>query len=68
MEATYDIVQEHLREGLENLKKECRDATRTQEALIRSDMDQIINSQTFLETKLQGIDKQYVHTMSQINM
>ncbi|XP_056597287.1 protein Niban 1 [Triplophysa dalaica] len=55
VEATYDIVQEHLREGLENLKKECRDATRQQEALIRSDMDQIINSQTFLETKLQAL-------------
>ncbi|KAI7809888.1 putative protein Niban-like, partial [Triplophysa rosa] len=55
VEATYDIVQEQLREGLENLKKECRDATRQQEALIRSDMDQIINSQTFLETKLQAL-------------
>lgn len=55
VKATYEIVQEQLREGLESLKNECRDATRQQEALIRSDMDQIINSQTFLETKLQAL-------------
>lgn len=55
MEATYELVHEQLREGLESLKNECREATKQQEALIRSDMDQIINSQTFLETKLQGI-------------
>ncbi|XP_073732457.1 protein Niban 1 [Misgurnus anguillicaudatus] len=55
VKATYEIVQEQLREGLESLKTECRDATRQQEALIRSDMDQIINSQTFLETKLQAL-------------
>lgn len=55
VEATYDIVQEQLRDGLESLKTECRDATRQQEALIRSDMDQIMNSQIFLETKLQAL-------------
>ncbi|XP_051555815.1 protein Niban 1-like isoform X2 [Myxocyprinus asiaticus] len=54
VEATYELVQEQLREGLESLKNECRDATKQQEALIRSDMDQIINSQTFLEMKLQA--------------
>uniref|UniRef100_A0A673GM20 Protein Niban-like n=1 Tax=Sinocyclocheilus rhinocerous TaxID=307959 RepID=A0A673GM20_9TELE len=53
VEATYELVHEQLREGLESLKNECREATKQQEALIRSDMDQIINSQTFLETKLQ---------------
>ncbi|KAK7159012.1 hypothetical protein R3I94_005372 [Phoxinus phoxinus] len=53
VETTYELVHEQLREGLESLKNECRDATKLQEALIRSDMDQIINSQTFLETKLQ---------------
>lgn len=57
MEATYELVHEQLREGLESLKNECRDATKQQEALIRSDMDQIINSQTFLETKLQGMGR-----------
>ncbi|KAK7162896.1 hypothetical protein R3I93_007061 [Phoxinus phoxinus] len=53
VETTYELVHEQLREGLESLKNECRDATKLQEAIIRSDMDQIINSQTFLETKLQ---------------
>jgi len=60
VEATYELVHEQLREGLESLKNECRDATKQQEALIRSDMDQIINSQTFLETKLQGMDRQSI--------
>ncbi|XP_051554492.1 protein Niban 1-like [Myxocyprinus asiaticus] len=55
VEATYELVQEQLLEGLESLKNECRDTTKQQEALIRSDMDQIINSQTFLETKLQAL-------------
>ncbi|XP_056100660.1 protein Niban 1 [Rhinichthys klamathensis goyatoka] len=55
VEATYELVHEQLREGLESLKNECRDTTKQQEALIRSDMDQIINSQTFLETKLQAL-------------
>ncbi|XP_051989482.1 protein Niban 1-like [Xyrauchen texanus] len=55
VEATYELVQEQLREGLESLKNECRDATKQQEALIRSDMDQITNSQTFLEMKLQAL-------------
>ncbi|XP_051983632.1 protein Niban 1-like isoform X2 [Xyrauchen texanus] len=55
VETTYELVQEQLREGLESLKNECRDTTKQQEALIRSDMDQIINSQTFLETKLQAL-------------
>ncbi|XP_073704764.1 protein Niban 1-like [Garra rufa] len=55
VEATYELVHEQLREGLESLKNECREASKQQEALIRSDMDQIVNSQTFLETKLQGL-------------
>uniref|UniRef100_A0A672MPP6 Protein Niban-like n=1 Tax=Sinocyclocheilus grahami TaxID=75366 RepID=A0A672MPP6_SINGR len=55
VEATYELVHEQMREGLESLKNECREATKQQEALIRSDMDQIINSQTFLETKLQAL-------------
>ncbi|KAK2901098.1 hypothetical protein Q8A67_009213 [Cirrhinus molitorella] len=55
VEATYELVHEQLREGLESLKNECREASKKQEALIRSDMDQIVNSQTFLETKLQGL-------------
>ncbi|XP_017581182.2 protein Niban 1 [Pygocentrus nattereri] len=55
VEATYELVQEQLREGLQSLKDECREAAKQQEALIRSDMDQIVNSRTFLETKLQGL-------------
>ncbi|KAG9264772.1 protein Niban [Astyanax mexicanus] len=55
VEATYVLVQEQLREGLQSLKEECREAAKQQEALIRSDMDQIINSRTFLQTKLQGL-------------
>ncbi|XP_050991391.1 protein Niban 1 [Labeo rohita] len=55
VEATYELVHEQLREGLESLINECREASKQQEALIRSDMDQIVNSQTFLETKLQGL-------------
>ncbi|XP_026062263.1 protein Niban-like [Carassius auratus] len=55
VEAAFELVHEQLREGLESLKNECREATKQQEALIRSDMDQIINSQTFLETKLQAL-------------
>ncbi|XP_072547509.1 protein Niban 1 [Salminus brasiliensis] len=55
VEATYGLVQEQLRDGLQSLKDECREAAKQQEALIRSDMDQIINSRTFLETKLQAL-------------
>ncbi|XP_066517988.1 protein Niban 1 [Hoplias malabaricus] len=55
VDATYELVQEQLREGLQSLKQESRDAAKQQEALIRSDMDQIINSRTFLQTKLQGL-------------
>ncbi|XP_689912.4 protein Niban 1 [Danio rerio] len=55
VEATYELVHEQLREGLESLKTECINASKQQEALIRSDMDQIINSQTFVETKLQAL-------------
>lgn len=55
VEATYELVREQLREGLESLKTDCINSGKQQEALIRSDMDQIINSQTFLETKLQAL-------------
>ncbi|XP_067310020.1 protein Niban 1 [Pseudorasbora parva] len=55
VEATYELVYEQLQKGLESLKNECKDSNKQQEALIRSDMDQIVNSQTFLETKLQAL-------------
>ncbi|KAI1882920.1 hypothetical protein AGOR_G00239860 [Albula goreensis] len=53
VEAAYTLVQEQLGEGLATLREECATSARQQEALIRSDMDQIISSRTFLEGKLQ---------------
>lgn len=57
MEATYELVQEQLSEGLRRLKDECGEIAKKQETLIRSDMDQIINSSNFLKSKLQGEDQ-----------
>ncbi|CAB1332228.1 unnamed protein product [Coregonus sp. 'balchen'] len=54
VEAAYILVQERLLEGLTALKEECRTAAHQQEVLIRSDMDQILNSRTYLEGKLRG--------------
>lgn len=54
VEAAYNLVQETLMEGMAALKDECREATKQQSALMRSDMDQIINSRAFLESKLRG--------------
>ncbi|XP_035390306.1 protein Niban 1 isoform X2 [Electrophorus electricus] len=55
VEATYELVQEQLRVGLLALKEECSMAVKQKEGLIRSDMDQITSSCTFLKTKLQGL-------------
>ncbi|XP_060744115.1 protein Niban 1 [Tachysurus vachellii] len=55
VQVTYELVQEQLREGLQRLKEECREIAKQQETLIRSDMDQIINSSNFLKSKLQGL-------------
>ncbi|KAK3531213.1 hypothetical protein QTP70_015247 [Hemibagrus guttatus] len=55
VEATYELVQEQLKEGLQRLKEECSEKAKQQETLIRSDMDQIINSWNFLKSKLQGL-------------
>lgn len=54
VEATYELVQDQLNDGLQKLKEECSEIAKKQETLIRSDMDQIINSSNFLKTKLQG--------------
>ncbi|KAJ8384514.1 hypothetical protein AAFF_G00204290 [Aldrovandia affinis] len=54
MEAAYILVQEQLLKGLSALKQECRETAKQQEALIRSDMDQIITSQAFLAGKLRA--------------
>ncbi|TSN03393.1 Protein Niban [Bagarius yarrelli] len=55
VEATYELVQDQLKEGLQRLKEECSENTKHQETLMRSDMDQIINSSNFLKSKLQGL-------------
>ncbi|MCJ8740301.1 hypothetical protein PDJAM_G00057200 [Pangasius djambal] len=55
VEATYELVQEQLSEGLQRMKEECSEIVKQQETLIRSDMDQIINSSNFLKSKLQGL-------------
>ncbi|KAJ8274457.1 hypothetical protein COCON_G00090820 [Conger conger] len=55
VEAAYALVQDQLREGLVALKEECAASAKQQEALIRSDMDQIISSRAFLEGKLQAM-------------
>ena len=54
IEAAYILVQECLLEGLSVLKEECRTAACQQEVLIRSDMDLILHSRTYLEGKLRG--------------
>ncbi|KAG7321684.1 hypothetical protein KOW79_014542 [Hemibagrus wyckioides] len=55
VEATYELVQEQLKEGLQRLKEECSEKAKQQETRIRSDMDQIIDSWNFLKSKLQGL-------------
>ncbi|KAF7700256.1 protein Niban 1 [Silurus meridionalis] len=55
VEATYELVQQQLNEGLQRLKKECSEIDKQQETLIRSDLDEIINSRNFLKSKLQGL-------------
>ncbi|KAB5550562.1 hypothetical protein PHYPO_G00055120 [Pangasianodon hypophthalmus] len=55
VEATYELVQEQLSEGLQRLKDECSEIVKQQETLIRSDMDQIVDSSNFLKSKLQGL-------------
>ncbi|KAK6311271.1 hypothetical protein J4Q44_G00193260 [Coregonus suidteri] len=54
LDAAYHLVQDQLREGLKVLKEECRETARSQEALVRSDMDQIASSRAFLQAKLQA--------------
>ncbi|KAB5539678.1 hypothetical protein PHYPO_G00091770 [Pangasianodon hypophthalmus] len=54
IEATYNLVQETLMEDMAALNDECRETTKQQSALMRSDMDQIMSSQAFLESKLRA--------------
>nr|XP_046246975.1 protein Niban 1a isoform X2 [Scatophagus argus] len=54
LEAAYILVQEHLLEGLSELKEACRASARQQEVLIHSDMDQIVESRRQLEEKVRA--------------
>ncbi|TSN30222.1 Kinesin-associated protein 3 [Bagarius yarrelli] len=54
VEAVYNLVQDTLTDGMAALNDECRDATLHQSTLMRSDMDQIISSRAFLESKLRA--------------
>ncbi|MCI4389260.1 hypothetical protein PGIGA_G00095920 [Pangasianodon gigas] len=54
IEAAYNLVQETLMEDMAALNDECRETTKQQSALMRSDMDQIMSSRAFLESKLRG--------------
>ncbi|XP_054068602.1 protein Niban 1 [Rissa tridactyla] len=54
VEETYGLVQQQVSEGLSTLKEECRDFAKTLEGTIRSDMDQILNSKSFLAGKLKA--------------
>ncbi|KAK9956646.1 hypothetical protein ABG768_014365 [Culter alburnus] len=55
VEAAYFLLQEHLLERLTTLKEECKNTAKQQEALMRSDMDQITSSRAFLESKLKAV-------------
>ncbi|XP_041133578.1 protein Niban 1-like isoform X2 [Polyodon spathula] len=52
VEDAYNVVTSQVSTGLAALEEECRAATKQQEGLIRSDMDQILNSKNFLAGKL----------------
>ncbi|XP_041849579.1 protein Niban 1-like [Melanotaenia boesemani] len=54
MQATYALVSEHLTAGLETLREDCRKTASASQALIRSDLDQIMTSQHFLEQKVRA--------------
>ncbi|XP_015210547.2 protein Niban 1a [Lepisosteus oculatus] len=54
VESAYTLVQEQVAEGLNALKEECKETAKQQEARIRSDMDQIVNSKNFLAGKLKA--------------
>ncbi|KAM3620133.1 uncharacterized protein V6R79_018690 [Siganus canaliculatus] len=54
LEAAYILIQEHLFEGLSELKNDCRASVRQQEVLIHSDMDQIVECRRQLEEKVRA--------------
>ncbi|KAI4878262.1 hypothetical protein NFI96_011778 [Prochilodus magdalenae] len=54
VEAAYYLVQETLMEGMTSLKATCQEKANKQSARMRSDMDQIMSSQAFVEKKLRA--------------
>ncbi|XP_045907005.1 protein Niban 1-like [Micropterus dolomieu] len=52
--ATYTLVLEQLTASLEALREECRQAASAKQALIRSNLDQIMSSHCFLEVKVRA--------------
>ncbi|XP_035861098.1 protein Niban 1-like isoform X2 [Sander lucioperca] len=54
VQATYTLVLVQLTASLEALKEECRQTASANQALIRSNLDQIMSSQRFLEEKVKA--------------
>ncbi|XP_049889643.1 protein Niban 1-like isoform X1 [Epinephelus moara] len=54
VQATYTLVLEQLTASLETLREECRQTASSNQALIRSNLDQIISSHCFLEEKVRA--------------
>ncbi|XP_044074760.1 protein Niban 1-like [Siniperca chuatsi] len=54
VQATYTLVREQLTASLEALREECRQTASANQALIRSNLDQIMYSHCFLEEKVRA--------------
>ncbi|XP_054452805.1 protein Niban 1-like isoform X2 [Anoplopoma fimbria] len=54
VQATYTLVLEQLTASLEALREECRQTASASQAVIRSNLDQIISSHCFLEEKIKA--------------
>ncbi|XP_078417533.1 protein Niban 1-like [Cetorhinus maximus] len=54
VEDAYNLVQNQLADGFQNLQDECKGSNKELEGIIRSDMDQIISSKEFTAGKLKA--------------
>uniref|UniRef100_A0A8C7YWJ9 Niban 1/2/3 domain-containing protein n=1 Tax=Oryzias sinensis TaxID=183150 RepID=A0A8C7YWJ9_9TELE len=54
VQAAYMLVLDQLTAGLEVLKKECQETASASQTLIRSNLDQIMSSRSFLEEKVKA--------------
>lgn len=54
MQGTYTLVLEQVTSSLKALREECCQKASSSQTLIRSDLDQIMSSLTFLEEKVRG--------------